>query len=450
MLGSRSAFYETDPIHLVGKFVHVTGTRLFSTSVPVTPFELERHPSHIVVMDNIDQPAWLKIMEHGSVGEARTKAFLLDRFWVLERSVDIDGADFLVQPRALGARFTDRSPPKIGVIQAKYFQDRRTVHHIPRRYVVDEYGLPLKGFFALLHVGQADDARIYMMSATEMVAELDQTDESPGRFIVGGKALADKFRVDNHRRQALDRIAHDITTRSPTDSIHFLDRVNVPFHRITTDDIDYHYKLPIPNEHADIPATYLEYRDRLSSLTYEIEQALEIIDVIMKTQDPRQALSELERLEEYRGGSGYRDTLAFSSRKLDFDWPYFAQALDDHDNRVSALELINKLKPYVDLSHRLRMELDSRVAKLAPNAREGHYVWARFDYDPATLAFERVRLSLADAKPGKSKSRLSRSRYLNVHKGKVQLEDAGCGLWHALMTKILFDLCPELNDDEDQ
>ena len=40
---------------------------------------------------------WLKRMENGTIGETRTKAFLLDRFWVLERSVDIEGADFLIQ-----------------------------------------------------------------------------------------------------------------------------------------------------------------------------------------------------------------------------------------------------------------------------------------------------------------------------------------------------------------
>ena len=42
-------------------------------------------------------PIWLKVMENGTVGEARTRSFLIDRFWVLlERSVDTDGADFLI------------------------------------------------------------------------------------------------------------------------------------------------------------------------------------------------------------------------------------------------------------------------------------------------------------------------------------------------------------------
>jgi hypothetical protein len=43
------------------------------------------------------RPAWLTSQENGVVGEARTRAFLVDRFWVLERSVDIEGADFLIQ-----------------------------------------------------------------------------------------------------------------------------------------------------------------------------------------------------------------------------------------------------------------------------------------------------------------------------------------------------------------
>lgn len=37
-----------------------------------------------------ENPTWLKVMQNGTIGEARAKAFLLDRFWILERSVDID------------------------------------------------------------------------------------------------------------------------------------------------------------------------------------------------------------------------------------------------------------------------------------------------------------------------------------------------------------------------
>ncbi|MGY4299767.1 hypothetical protein ACVWXN_007862 [Bradyrhizobium sp. i1.4.4] len=114
-------------------------------------------------------PTWLKIMENGSVGEARTRSFLIDRFWVLERSVDTDGADFLIQRRTTTQRFTDRVPPRVGVIQAKYFQDRRTTHYIPKSYVIDDKGMPLEGLFALLHVGREDDGEMYLLSARQIV-----------------------------------------------------------------------------------------------------------------------------------------------------------------------------------------------------------------------------------------------------------------------------------------
>jgi hypothetical protein len=400
-------------------------------------------------MDSFDQPAWLKIMQNGSVGEARTKAFLLDRFWVLERSVDIDGADFLVQPRTLGSRFTDRSPPNIGVVQAKYFQDTRTVHHIPRSYVLDQHGLALDGFFAVLHVGATDDAKIFMLSAAEMKQTLDQTDETPPRFVVGTKALADKFRVDLHRRQALDRIEHAITARTLTQSLHFYDRVNIPLYKITSDDIAYRYKLPIPNDQTDIAKTYLEYREHLKWLTYEIEEGLTIIDKIMQEPDPRVALMEREKLEEYRSGRSYNDGLTFSTSKVDLDWPYLVEALDQHDARMAALEAVGQLERFVDLSHAVKEEAVRLARGFDPAAVDGKYLWMRLNYDAKTLAFDRLSLTLRDAEPGASTYKLDGSSYLHAFKGKVDIVGAARDLWTRLTTTILFDLCPTLRDEED-
>ncbi|TRD11038.1 hypothetical protein FGU71_03680 [Erythrobacter insulae] len=400
-------------------------------------------------MDFLDQPPWLKIMQNGSVGEARTKAFLLDRFWVLERSVDIDGADFLVQPRSLGSRFTDRTPPNIGVVQAKYFQDTKTVHHIPRNYVLDEQGFALDGFFAVLHVGAIDEAKIFMLSAEQMKQTLDQTVEKSPRFVVGKKALADKFRVDQHRRQALDRIEHAITARTLTQSLHFYDRVNIPLYKITLDDIAYRYKLPIPNDQTDIAKTYLEYREHLKWLTYEIEEGLTIIDKIMQEPDPRVALVEREKLEEYRSGRTYRDGLTFATRKVDLDWPYLVEALDQHDTRIAALEAVGQLERFVDLSQAVKDEAIRLASDFDPGAVAEKYLWMRLNYNVKTLGFDRLSLTLKDAKPGSSTYRLNGSSHLNASKGNVDVVKAARGLWNLLMTKILFDICPALRDEED-
>lgn len=401
-------------------------------------------------MDSMDQPAWLKIMQNGSVGEARTKAFLLDRFWVLERSVDIDGADFLVQPRALGTRFTDRSPPKIGVVQAKYFQDGRTVHHIPQSYVLDDHGLALDGFFAVLHVGAADDAKIYMLSAEEMKQALDMTADTPPKFIVGAKALVDKFRVDQHRRQALDRIEHAVTARSAIQSLHFYDQVNIPIYKITSDDISYRYTLPIPNGQTDIPKTYLDYREHLKWLTYEIEEGLAIIDKIMNEPDPRAALAEREKLEEYRSGNSWSDGLNFSTSKIDLDWPYLVEALDEHDARMAALEEAGELQRFVDLSHKVRQEALRLAADIDPKGAEEQYLGGELDYDPTSLAFNHLKLTLRKSRPAPSESKLEATSYLFAVKGKANISAGARDVWHGLMTKILFDLCPALKEDEEE
>ncbi len=54
------------------------------------------HQEPFAVAAEIDR-AW-------GLGEARVGAFLMNRFWVLERSVDVQDADFLIQDVSLGNR----------------------------------------------------------------------------------------------------------------------------------------------------------------------------------------------------------------------------------------------------------------------------------------------------------------------------------------------------------
>lgn len=68
------------------------------------------------------RPDWLVPQENGVIGEARARSFLLDRFWILERSVDIEGVDFFIQRRLIGRSLQDRSAPPLGVVQAKFLK----------------------------------------------------------------------------------------------------------------------------------------------------------------------------------------------------------------------------------------------------------------------------------------------------------------------------------------
>ncbi|NHQ60156.1 hypothetical protein G9409_06050 [Chlorobium sp. BLA1] len=67
-------------------------------------------------------PSWLKAMQNGALGEVRAKAFLMDRFWILERSIDIDGADLIIQRRITNKNLLDKNPPILGFIQVKFFE----------------------------------------------------------------------------------------------------------------------------------------------------------------------------------------------------------------------------------------------------------------------------------------------------------------------------------------
>lgn len=240
-------------------------------------------------------PTWLKVMENGSVGEARTRAFLIDRFWVLERSVNTDGADFLIQRRTTMQRFTDKVPPRVGVIQAKYFQDRRTTHHIPASYVVDDKNQPLEGFFALLHVGREDLGEMYLLSAKQIVDTLAISESrSPSSYVVGAAALVDGFRVKS-RRIALDEIEHSLKSQTYLQTVAFFDRLNIPFRQFGEEDIDFSWTLPLPNPVGEIPKMFFEQKEGLRKLVFDIEEVLGIVDAVLTERKPRVALAHRYR-----------------------------------------------------------------------------------------------------------------------------------------------------------
>lgn len=337
-------------------------------------------------------PTWLKVMENGSVGEARTRSFLIDRFWVLERSVDTDGADFLIQRRTTTQRFTDKVPPRVGVVQAKFFQDRRTTHYIPKNYVVDADGNPLEGFFALLHVGKEDQGEMYLLSASRIVATLSlSSTRSPESYIVGAAALDDALRIKS-RKLALDQIEHSLKSQTYVQSAAFFDRLNIPFRRFTEDDIDFPWTLPLPNPVAQIPKMFVDQKETLRKIVFEMEEVLGTIDVILTEKDPRKAVDLLHDLRLHVDGYG---NIPFG-RGTDFYWDDFSGALDTHDRWRQNLQADGLLEPYMLMGEKLREALSNHVASNALSV--GDFLQAYLEYDPANLAIK--QLSVTSCKVG--------------------------------------------------
>ncbi len=112
-------------------------------------------------------------------GESRTNTFLVDYFWVLKRSVDVGGADFLIQqPCTSLSEIHDqkKSIQPFGVVQAKFFQSRTTVT-IKKDYVVFD-GEVVNEFFVMIHSGEGDNKTLYFFTAQEIVDEfyIDSSD----------------------------------------------------------------------------------------------------------------------------------------------------------------------------------------------------------------------------------------------------------------------------------
>ncbi|HUT71039.1 MAG TPA: hypothetical protein VMW89_10215 [Desulfatiglandales bacterium] len=150
-------------------------------------------------------PNWLKALQNGSIGEIRTKSFLMDRFWVLERSVDIHGADFIIQRRLYDKNILDDQPTRFGVVQAKFAQDDRTKHYIKNEYILDKENNPRIEFFLIIHSGDEEEHKMYLLTSKD-ISENFSINKNSDFVIATSKVISSsKFQITN-RKHSLDRI----------------------------------------------------------------------------------------------------------------------------------------------------------------------------------------------------------------------------------------------------
>jgi hypothetical protein len=344
---------------------------------------------------NAPSPTWLSIMENGSIGEARTKSFLIDRFWVLERSVDVDGADFLIELRGTGRRHTDGVQPRLGVVQAKFYKDERTTHHVPQEYVLDEQGQPINGFFALLHVGVEDAATMFLLSAKEIVDTLELgTGGSAGKYVLGARARGENFEVRS-RSRALDRIEHSLKMQSPAQTLALMDELRIPYRALDRANIDYSWALPIPNQQVDIPREFVECKKKLLKLTSNMEDALRAIDEIVVCTDPKKALDLVDAFDkEYGNGVSF---------PFDWnDWQYLRDGMTEHERYLEGLHAEGLLDGFLALGKDVRERLERLAADLS-GADDARFELV-LSYDADTLILRELRVVPVDdasaAEPG--------------------------------------------------
>lgn len=324
---------------------------------------------------------WLKAMENGELGEARAKAFLMDRFWVLERSVDVEGADYLVQRRLTQQNFMDRDPPRLGVVQVKFIQDGGTSISIHKSYVCDERGSPYNEFFLLVFTGREDSEKSYLLSAKDILNTFREVvDGSRTLLRLGGaKLLATSNFEVTRRALALDRIEHALRNADFFANRRFLSSTS--YIKISVDHIDEDYLKPLDNQYANIQKAFFESKQKLQSVLFNLEDVAESMQRMLRSTDPIETMELYEDvIAQHVDGHG-RLALGSITDILDED---FLSAAKNHKDRLGKLRELGIEGDYFKLIHEYERRLVEQLAAPTFDASV-RTIRVTLTYDPATL-----------------------------------------------------------------
>lgn len=324
---------------------------------------------------------WLKAMENGELGEARAKAFLMDRFWVLERSVDVEGADYLVQQRLTKKNFMDRDPPRLGVVQVKFIQDGGTSISIHKSYVCDEKGSPYNEFFLLVFTGREDSEKSYLLSARDVLSTFREVVDSSRTLLRlgGAKLLATSNFEVTRRGLALDRIEHALLNADFLANRRFLGSTS--YIKISADHIDDEYLKPLDNPYGDIKKAFFESKQKLQSVLFTFEEVTEAMQRMLHSIDPLEAMEIYEdAIAQYVDAQG-RIALGSIRDVLDED---FLDTAKNHKHRMARLRALGIEGGYFKLIDELERRLVEQLATPTFDASV-RTVRVTLTYDHATL-----------------------------------------------------------------
>ncbi|MFW0717392.1 hypothetical protein [Pedobacter sp. N23S346] len=252
-----------------------------------------------MIEENLNKiPPWMKRMHNGSLAEARARAFLLDRFWILERSIDIDGADFIIQRRLNQANLLDREGPRFGVVQVKYFASSKTEQRIHQDYIVDKEGLPRKEFFILCHSGDERSNEHYFLTAETLHEDfkLRKTKNGMQYVIPGRKILSNlKYKII-HPTIVLDRMEQLLKLADFTSNRKFVSW-SLPSVEAPIDDIEGDYKEPIPNWGMPVPEGFQSLKQSVHASLLQISKVYDQLKEITRTSDPMKAVQIMDELK---------------------------------------------------------------------------------------------------------------------------------------------------------
>ena len=246
-------------------------------------------------------PSWLKAQQNGSIGEIRTKAFLMDRFWILERSVDIHGADFIIQKRLYEKNLLDDEPPRFGVVQAKFSQDSRTTHNIKKEYILDQINKPRIEYFLIIHSGDEECHQMFLLTAKDIVNDFPINNNNEYVIASNKVILSNKYKIVN-RKFSLNRIEQSINCAEFSKN-----RLYV-FHKISSVIPDFEAMLPeykedIEHSFGFVSDVFKGQKQKAFDAILQIEIAYSLYVDFLESIDPIEAFYILEKIKNEFGAS---------------------------------------------------------------------------------------------------------------------------------------------------
>ena len=248
-------------------------------------------------MNNKKETSGVKRAHNGIIGESRTKSFLIDRFWILERSVDIEGADFIIQRKLVDTSILDNRPPRFGIIQSKFSQDENTQHILKNEYVTDKQGNPNMEFFLVVNIGFEDSQMMCLLSANDIIGNFKLNN---GSYRLPTNKLISRFLVIN-KSSSLDYIENSIQC------VEFYKNRIYVFSDINSIEPDFDaihpdYKRDIDYVDGNIPDLFSDQKIEAYSFILEIEQIHSKLLKFVQEIDPVEACYAAELFNYYYRG----------------------------------------------------------------------------------------------------------------------------------------------------
>jgi len=351
------------------------------------------------------QPAWLKSMANGALGEARARAILLERFDVHTRSVDTHGADFLIELKGAG-RFSQTLAPRLGIVQAKFAQDGATSHEIAAEYLVDE-GRSIDEFFVIVTVGREDAVTHHLLSASDVATLPRQHRGGREVHLLSGKDRK-RFKAASVT-DLLDRIEDSLVARTEQQNERFLRSINIPDFEVKRGDLDPSWILPVPNEHGYVPDLVFQLRNSLRGTLYSFDDIVGPIQALLKSRDADACAKAIADLLAAYGVEHDEITARIEINLRDL--PKLLQRLENavevHGRRFQRLVDEDRLDAFIEVASSIQTvheafvvdHMEPEKVSLSANSWKlaAHHAMTCVRLNPETLSVEDVNTHLVSA-----------------------------------------------------